>query len=649
MKKIIIWGFILSLFLWQSFAADSYISKNCETKSNKMICSNYKSYQDKVDNLIQSIESKYSDITLKVKLKLLTVKIKTLQQKFKSQWKYKWWVEFILEYMNYKINNILDNTWSDDSSSSIEDGSNDIGWKIYIDSLPNTISLKVWSKKADFLKFKIINESDKDIYLSSFDLSGDLEAFNTNTFRLNYDNLSKTLSNLSVKIPKSSEKQFILNWDMASTFSGKFSLILEDFTFKDSEWKIVDYTTDNPSIKWDYEIGSKNYVTETSSTPVEDPASSILSSTDEITVASYKLRVKYMDCLIKELTLVNIWTGTQTQVSSSNYNSYNGADNNVDKVYLYTSSGKKLWQATMLNWLVNFQFSDPVVVPVNEDFYLVVKIKLNKVSGINNTNKFIKFGMLTPGDSINKNWWTYTTNIVTKNTWVQISWVYIWSFDGSVGNLQVVRKSNILVSSLTQTNHALVSNTWIFGFSATSQWQSSPAIKEFRFNVYVYNSSSSSNNFKILWNSFELNINWSRISSNDVKFYNTLGSCKDLWWDSINWTSDLTYVDSNNYQYCVKAVFGWNYSNWYSLTPDKTYEFKINANPVNFGNYSSVNAGFDDISTYNVNDTYTNISKQNTSFVWSDNSADYLNTSLSNRFTDWLMNLYNVETWYIGN
>lgn len=646
MKKILLTLLFLALFIWWSFADNDYISQNCKINTTNIICWNYKSYQDKIDTFFEKLEEKYSNTILNVKIRLILSKVKDLKTKYQNNWKYKWWVEFILEYIDYKWNLLLNYK---DNQNDTETQDESLIWKIYINTLENNISLSVWSKKVDFLKFNIINETDEDIYLDFVNLTGDIEAVKKNSFRLFYDNNSKDLSNLSVKISKNTEKQFILNWDMADNFSWEFVIILNEFEFKNSKWEALKYNLNNEIIKWEYKIWNQDYVEEDSSNPVSDPSSAILVWDDEIAVASYKLRVKYMDCLIKELTLVNIWTGTQTEVNSSNYVLYDWADNNVSKVYIYTSSGKKLWEANMLNWLVNFQFAEPVLVPINEDFYLVVKVKLNTVSSINTTNRFIKFWMLRPGDSIVQNWTSYTTNIITKNTWVKISWLYIWSFDGSVWNLQVLRKSTLNISPLTQINHSLVSDAGIFWFNVLSNWDSSPAIKEFRFNVYVYNSPNQTNTFKILWNSFDLNINWTRLSSNDVKFYNTLGSCSDLWWSDITSNWDLSFVDTNNYQYCVRAVFDWNYNKWYTLTPSTNYEFKITADPVAFGEYSSVNASFEDLSNISDIGTYTTISNQKTSFVWSDNSADYLDLTLANWFNDYLLNLYNAGSWYINN
>ena len=246
--------------------------------------------------------------------------------------------------------------------------------------------------------------------------------------------------------------------------------------------------------------------------------------------------------------------------------------------------------------------------------------------------------MLRIGDCVN----SMCTKVAFKDTGEMIIPQAMVNYDSKILNAQYIRNSVLVVTGMNQTSSALAWTANLWWFNATSYGGNS-SLKEFRFNVFVYDAGTQW--FYVDGTAFSLFINNQRISNSDVKFYSAEWSCNSLNWSQITWQWNLYWTLNSTRQYCVKVVFDWQYSRWYDINQNWKYQFKIYNDTKSVSDDDSITTNMSQYGWYTDMNTYDYLKSTINSMIWSDKIVDNLDSSAYNWFGDAYMWLDALNSW----
>lgn len=349
---------------------------------------------------------------------------------------------------------------------------------------------------------------------------------------------------------------------------------------------------------------------------------------DLVNLQSFSFKPAYDDAYIQEITFINIWDW----VSATNQ-----ADLSIDKLFLFDQNWELLWETKLVNWYAYFSFKDYPFLEKKQEVKLYVKYRPAQINNINNTNKIINLIILGSWQTA---WW-YQTKIISKSNWEIVTWVDTTKDISSNDFNNYVRKSYPTLSKLDQVNDFLNTSNNIYWFNV-NWWDNWITLKEIRLDISIYDYKSSWTWLKLLSDSFELYIWNSRLSQNNVDFYNKEWRCSDLIWTQINSTQDMDAQDWAK-NYCLKIIFKWNYNNGYTISSEK--DFKLYAEMENVSSNDAITTRLNDVSDNKGMFDYAWVNSLANSLIWSDNAWITLDLNTENWFSDALLPSLPLESW----
>ncbi len=472
------------------------------------------------------------------------------------------------------------------------------------------------------------------------------------------ENYFVNFNSLNFVVPKNQTKKLIVKIDTLNQTGTNLQVSIVDVVAY-SNWNLVkfvnwEYVNDILD-DWDleyiiypvvYEIVKPKpanvYVTLDSDTPDE----SIIPGNSNVKyeVARFKFRAVDDDALIQKLALVNVARSfTGNVVTSANTGDiYTGADSVVSKVYVYDTNGNELGSAALVDGVAYFTFTNSIELPRDQDVVLIVKVQPNAINDTWVDNKYIRFAMLKPGEFINGK----ETEIVSSN-WTKVKWNYAHLIN-AVSNSQFVRKTIVILSEIPQTDTTLDAGmNDLYSFKVSVDQAGDVKVKEFRFDVFVTDSTSDDstgfnlNNFEVLVNDINLTDN------NDVVVEFATGTCETV--TGGDFVSNLNLgVTASIQAYCLRVILTGNYVNGYEITAGSDATFKVRANAVNVATNDSVITRLNEVADDPaVMDTYVNVANGSVSIIWSDDTADIVDVNTINWFNDSLIRWLPLSSWIL--
>ena len=287
------------------------------------------------------------------------------------------------------------------------------------DDATNGDVLIAGQQSAQLLKFKVAVNNIRDVELRSFDFTVSSGDDSVDAVRLMYNgnevgNVTLNgnngrVSSIDVIIPRGGAAEFELVADIDADYTGSLQATVTGFKGQDTEGVDVEYNMGVAGAIFTVKDSSSiNGTLDNTNTP----RTSIVAADGDtrIEVLRFQLEAKDADARLEELTLVNVdkaFTGVEV---TGGVSKYTGADNVVTAVKLYDSNGNFIAEAWagLVDGVAYFALPTPYTLTKDEKETFIVKVKAN-VNDVTKTNKYVRFGVLKPGEEIN----TFVTKIVS--------------------------------------------------------------------------------------------------------------------------------------------------------------------------------------------------------------------------------------------
>ena len=217
---------------------------------------------------------------------------------------------------------------------------------------------------------------------------------------------------------------------------------------------------------------------------------------------------------------------------------YTWADSIVNKVYLYNENGLKLWETQLIWWVAYFNLLNPYVIENNwQEEELIVKIKTNNITSVEQTNKYVYFHIYHSWDAID---WYKKTRFISTVNWEEIESIdFYWPH----WHPQLIRKASFEVITSSDSREILNWENELYRFTIIPDWNVKLNEILLRFEkIWSWN---------INIDNMKLELNW--VDKTDY-FY--------LWFDNCN--SWYIHIESN-----------WSY---YEITEETEFVLKWDIN-----------------------------------------------------------------------
>jgi len=495
------------------------------------------------------------------------------------------------------------------------------------------------------LRFTVQANNVRDLKINGFTLSGvkgDWAATPVAKVRVNgqiidsesFNDGVANFNGLDITVPKGSTTDIDILVDLTTSYSkNNLKVKVKDFDVEDSKGNSVDTSWVNvESVLFNVKAGATVYVARDNNTPDE---AIIPANTDvKYEVAKFKFKAVDDDAEIQELTLVNVtknfnykyatW-GTYTGVYGNA-----GADQVVQKVFLYDENGNELANTSLTNsGVAYFALSNPITLPRDQEVVITVKIQPSAINDTGIDNKYVRFAIL----SGNVNGTTKRTKIVSKSNGVEVAPTIN---DIAVADAQFIRATVITLSDIQQNDITLDGGVeTLYGFKVAVDEAGAAKIKEFRFDLTVTDSKSNNGTTWLTLDSFEFWAdNTNLVNTNDAEITIASTGCANATGGNFTSTSIVSTTAGDHY-YCVRVVFTGSYLHGYEIGHNSAETFLLKAKVSNLSDNDSVSTRLNEIWTgAEIMTGYSNLESRHVSIIWSDEAADEVLTGTANWFDD---------------
>jgi len=232
---------------------------------------------------------------------------------------------------------------------------------------------------------------DATLYVAGTTGIQDIESFSKGT--------SISFNSLNITIPASTSKEFWVitksTVDLPATGSVDLQFFVNNFDIEDTEGN---QTTANFSVAGNMIDVRASLEVFGNRTSVEQSTIIPANGNTAINIGTFEIKSDYAEALVEEITLVNLTTGfAGTTLNSGTIAGFTELSSDGSVVDLYQGVNL-VGSAQLLQGLAYIDLSTPVSIAAGGTTVFSVKIRNNTtITSTGDTNKRIKFGVLSPG------------------------------------------------------------------------------------------------------------------------------------------------------------------------------------------------------------------------------------------------------------
>jgi len=392
------------------------------------------------------------------------------------------------------------------------------------------------------------------------------------------------------------------------------------------------------------------------------PESKIIYDTNEYTeVYSFKLKSKYDDIRVVDAYLVaSTWNLENKWVATEWTDTVTWTENYVNSISM------TIWNVTrtapLINWIAKFIWFDSTV-SANKEETVIVKVKPNNITNIENDNKKLQFKLVLKVKDSNWNV-IWNTKFVSLSNWDVVSWTnYIYTGDEIASKLMIIRWWDISYEYWGDSNNTSTEVTnWTNYDIYTIKVNNHSSVHTAKVKQFAIKTTINTSTWTTTLKDFELDIstdwwetwsNWSNLKD-DVEF--ALGN--SITWTDWTWTDNFEVSTTWNLTTYLHIRFTWDYLNWYEVNTNSSILFRVKAT-INGMDENSDSIQFkmeENTKTTSLNwemkpySNYATWEPANNAIIWTDNIdsdwvTDVSDTNWFEDYTLWDINVYRTFTY----
>jgi len=401
---------------------------------------------------------------------------------------------------------------------------------------------------------------------------------------------------MSITIPAGGTTILTILIDTETSYDSMIDLQLQlqNFDLEDVDGNNVVFTNTINSATFDI----LDSATITANIHTTTPDEQLIQAGEFTTIAQFKFKAIDDSARIQELTLVNVASTFAGNTATGGTARQFAADGAI--LSLYNSSNVWLGNATLSSGVAIFT-PNPTIPLMKDGNGDVITVKANPkdINNENDTNSTIKLAVLNVGETI-AGLSTARTFITSDANGLEVATGNV-SMTNAVSDTQYVRKTQIVVSSVTAPTNTVLTNSTakeLYKFKVATANGKEALIKKIRLNVTLGGSATLAN--------YELFRGTTKINATDVTA-----------------TAGAGYVDFE---------FTGSYANGFEVSNEVTFTFKADVSGVSAGG-DSVSVTMDQLSSDATAYDYATTPVVS-SFVWSDQAASNTTLTTVDWFTD---------------